>query len=296
MELLTQDDFETLHQCPWDAVTSEGAEFLYQDDMGCDVVRCPSCGVVYARRRLNGKGLPKYWSDYLSRVHVHDLDAVEKRNKMYQIDYAFSSRFVPFGKVLDVGCGNGSFMEVYEKHGYDVIGVEYGQEAATFAEKQHRVRYGIFDEMDFQEEKFDLIIFRGVLQYVPYPKKYLKKAVGLLAVGEGDRSGGHLFITAQPNMKSLGFRLFGKNFTQPVNGVDFIGLNERVLTEYLTDLGGEKVGEQYFYLETPYADEEADLLKMAKAVQYKGRHKEIDFKAPAYWGNMMTLIYSFRNG
>lgn len=125
MDILMEDDFETLHQCPWDAAESEAAEVLYRDDMGCDIVRCPECGIVYARRRLNSRGLPKYWSDYLSRVHVHDQGAVEKRNKMYQIDYEFSGRFVPSGKVLDVGCGNGSFMKIYEQNGYDVTGVEF---------------------------------------------------------------------------------------------------------------------------------------------------------------------------
>ena len=285
MEILTKDDFETLRQCPWDATPSEIAEFLYQDDMGCDIVKCPKCGIVYAKCRLNESGLPKYWGDYLSRIHVHDPEAVEKRNKMYQIDYAFSSQFVPSGKVLDVGCGNGSFMSVYEQHGYNVVGVEYGKEAADTAEKQHSVRYGVFDEMDFGEEKFDLVIFRGVLQYVPYPKKYIEKAISLLS------SGGYLFITAQPNMNSLAFRLFRKMFTQPVTGADFIGYTESTLSSYLQSVGLQKVGEQYFYEETPYANVEEDLLKMAKAIQYKRSEKEIDFKAPAYWMNMMTLMY-----
>lgn len=285
MEILTKDDFETLYQCPWDNAPSDIAEFLYQDDMGCDIVRCPQCGLVYAKRRLNESGLPKYWGDYLSRIHIHDLEAVEKRNKMYQIDYAFSSQFVPSGKVLDVGCGNGSFMAIYEQHGYDVVGVEYGKEAADTAEKLHRVRYGVFDEMDFGEEKFDLVIFRGVLQYVPYPKKYIEKAISLLS------SGGHLFITAQPNMNSLAFRLFRKMFTQPVTGADFIGYTEPTLSSYLQSVGLRKVGEQYFYEETPYANVEEDLLKMAKAIQYKRNEKKIDFKAPAYWMNMMTLMY-----
>ena len=204
MEILTKDDFETLYQCPWDNAPSDIAELLYQDDMGCDIVRCPQCGIVYAKRRLNESGLPKYWGDYLSRIHVHDPEAVEKRNKMYQIDYAFSSQFVPSGKVLDVGCGNGSFMAIYEQYGYDVVGVEYGKEAADTVEKLHRVRYGVFDEMDFGEEQFDLVIFRGVLQYVPYPKKYIEKAISLLS------SDGHLFIAAQPNYELAGVSVVWK--------------------------------------------------------------------------------------
>ena len=139
--------------------------------------------------------------------------------------------------------------------------------------------------MDFGEEKFDLVIFRGVLQYVPYPKKYIEKAISLLS------SGGHLFITAQPNMNSLAFQLFGKWFTQPVTGVDFVGFSESALTTYLSESGLKKMGECCFYTETPYADEESDLLLMAKAVEYKNKGIEIDFNAPAYWGNMMTLMY-----
>lgn len=177
MTELIEDDFEVLDRCSWDETSAELAKFLYLDDMDCDVVRCPQCGVVYAKRRLNAKALPKYWGDYLSRVHTHDIDAVEKRNKMYQIDYEFSSRYVSAGRDLNVGCCNGSFMDVYESHDYEVFGVDFG------------------------EEKFDLIIFRGVLQYVPYPKEYLKKAVRLLKPKRNFHAGGHLFITAQPYRK-----------------------------------------------------------------------------------------------
>lgn len=294
MEALCEHDFEFLKYCPWDHTDVEQAEYLYTDDMGCDIVHCPSCGVVYAKRRLNRSGLPKYWGDYLSRVHTHDIDSIKKRNQMYQIEYAFSQQYVFRGKVLDIGCSNGSFLDVYKARGYETFGVEYGKEAAIAAGETHKVRYGVFSEMDFEKEKFDLIIFRGVLQYIPYPKKYLEKAVELLRPKQGMRPGGYLFITAQPNMNSLAFRLFGKKFTQPVTGADFIGFTEQLLTRYLMEWGLKKVGERYFYPETPYAKEEEDLLKMAKAIQYKREGKEVDFSSPAYWGNMMTLMYTFQ--
>ena len=186
----TDEDFEVLNRCPWDGADATHAEFLYRDDVGCEIVRCPSCGVTYARKRLNAHGLPKYWGDYLSRVHIHDSKLTEQRNRMYQIDYDFSHLYVPSGRVLDVGCGNGSFMDVYLAHGYDVSGVEYGKEAAEVASEHHRVRYGVFSEMDFGEEKFDLVIFRGVLQYIPDPKSYLRKAASLLKKSDTANRGG----------------------------------------------------------------------------------------------------------
>lgn len=292
----TEEDFEHLAACPWDGAPSAEAEFLYEDDFGCDVVRCPSCGIVYARRRLSAQGLPKYWGDYLSRVHTHDPEAVAKRNVMYQIDYAFSRLYVPSGKVLDVGCGNGSFMDVYEAHGYDAYGVEYGKEAADVAGQHHRVRYGVFSEMDFGAERFDLIIFRGVLQYVPDPKSYLRKAVSLLKPATESTTGGHLFITAQPNMNAFAFRLFQKRFTQPVTGADFIGYHEAALTEYLASLGLRKAGERYFYEETPYADVENDILRVAKAIEEQRAGNPVTGRSPAFWGNMMTLMYEKKGG
>ena len=63
------------------------------------------------------------------------------------------------------------------------------------------------------------------------------------------------------------------------------------MTAYLDKIRLRKIGERYFYIETPYADENADLLKMAKAIQYRNEGKNIDFSAPSYWGNMMTLMY-----
>lgn len=180
MEYLTDEDFEVLTACPWDGASPSEADPLYTDDMGCGVVRCWRCGIVYAKRRLNDSGLEKYWDDYLSRVHLHDSETVAKRQGMYPLDYEFSHCYVPQGDVLDVGCGNGAFMDVYAAHGYQTFGVEYGREAAAVAGKKHRVWQGRFDEMDFGDQTFDLIIFRGVLQYVPQPKRYLEKAMGLL--------------------------------------------------------------------------------------------------------------------
>ena len=48
---------------------------------------------------------------------------------------------------------------------------------------------------------------------------------------------------------------------------------------------------QYFYEETPYAEVEEDILKVAEAIKLKRANKEITFKSPPFYGNMMSLIY-----
>ena len=92
-------------------------------------------------------------------------------------------------------------------------------------------------------------------------------------------------------MNALAFRLFGKKFTQPVTGADFIGYTESVLTTHLSGFELKKIEERYFYLETPYANEEWDILKMARAIKCKQKKEKIDFQAPPFYGNMMSIIY-----
>ncbi|WIW70385.1 class I SAM-dependent methyltransferase [Anaerosinus gibii] len=287
MNKLKEEDFEVLNNCPWHLDEQyNDFEFLYKDKMNCDIVKCKKCGIVFAHKRLNESGLKKYWDDYLSRVHVHDDELVKKRNEMYQIDFKFIQQYKMNGNVLDIGCGNGSFLDVFKKHGYRCFGVEFGREAAKVAKHSHDIYYGEFPKLNFNE-KYDLIIFRGVLQYFPEPINYLDKAISLL------NNNGCIFITAQPNMDSFCFKLFKENFNLPVTSADFFGYTENVFTNYFTSKGLLKVGEKYFYEKTPYANMESDILEVAKAIQLKRKNMKIDFKAPAFWGNMMSLIYKF---
>lgn len=277
-------DFEELDKCPWGGDSIEDGAYLYTDSMGCDVLRCEKCGIVYARRRLNTQGLAKYWRKYYSRVHTSNDMLTNQRNKMYEIDYRYISTFISKGRVLDVGCGDGSFMKFFETANYEIYGVEFGEEAADKAQKNHRVYRGEFPGIDI-DGSFDLIVFRGVLQYIPNPKAYIKKAVSLL------NKNGIIFITAQPNMDSFCFKLFRKNFLLAVSGIDFYGYTEPLLSDYMKQNNLRRVGEKYFYEETPYANVEENMKQVLEAILRNKRGEEIPFSSPPFWGNMMSLVY-----
>lgn len=291
MKKLFQSDYEELDKCPWCGHSSDDTEYEYTDDLKCNIVKCKHCGIIYAKNRLGKSGLGKFWEDYETRVHTSDQVLTQQREEMYSIDFEFANMFLSQIntkqiRILDIGCGNGHFMDLFEKWGgYTCEGVEFGKVAAQIAERRHNIYYGEFDKLNFADSRYNMVIFRGVLQYFPYPKTYLKKAVDLL-----EKSNGYIFITL-PNMDSLAARIFKKNFRLAVTGTDFIGYNEKIITEYMNSLGLKKVGERYFYSETPYADEEKDLMIMAKAIRLKNEGKTIEFKSPAFWGNVMTLMY-----
>lgn len=281
---LTNKDFNELSKCPWCNDNVENSKLLYTDLIGCDVVQCSKCGLVYAKRRLNGAGLDKYWNKYYSRVHTADQEMNYKREKMYELDFKYINSYISNGSVLDIGCGDGSFMNYFERNGFKTVGVEFGKEAASVGKKEHNIYYGVFTEIDI-DEAIDLVVFRGVLQYVPDSKAYLEKAISLL------KNRGIIFITAQPNIDSFCFNLFKENFTQPISGTDFCGFSESILTEFMVENGMRKIGEKYFYEETPYANVKEDIKAVAKAISCNENGENIAFSSPPFWGNMMSLVY-----
>lgn len=76
-----------------------------------------------------------------------------------------------------------------------------------------------------ESEKYDVIVFRGVIQYLLDPRKDLAKAAELL------KDNGILFISGS-NSESLCFRLFKGKFTQPVAPTDYYMFNRKILSDY----------------------------------------------------------------
>lgn len=181
-------------------------------------------------------------------------------------------------------CGEGGFLDLFKKDGCNTYGVEYGEEAAKIASISHKIYLGEFPDIDI-EETFDLIIFRGSIQYLINPKRYFEKAIKLL------NPKGKIFITSSPNSQSTCFNLFLNMYNLPVCVTDYYMYSEYLLKNYFEAKGMFLVSNKFFYEETPYCNFEEDLEKVRKAYKMKKANKPIDFKSPAYWDNMLSLVF-----
>ena len=278
------EDFIHIDKCPW--CGKENSKIMYNNTYETSVMLCLDCGLVYADKILNSTGLNKYWSNYLSLVQNDNDELVDKREIMYKLEFEYINDIIDCKNknVLDIGCGSGRFLDFFSENGAQCFGVEYGREAAEVSGKRYKVWLGEFPKIDI-DTKFDLIIFRGTLQYCINPKEYLNKAMKLL------NSGGYIYITSTPNSDSLCFNLFEDKFTLPVSVTDYYAFKESLLTKYINEVGGKLFCKYSFYKETPYANVEEDIEKVNKALSYKKSNKKIDFKSPPFFDNMLTLVY-----
>ena len=109
------------------------------------------------------------------------------------------------GRLLDVGCGNGLFLELAREMGWSAAGVDFDASAVEQARaKGFSVAHGGVDVLA-EPKAFDAITSSHVLEHVPDPLDHLRRLRALL------KPGGILWLQT-PNLDSLGARLYGRDW------------------------------------------------------------------------------------
>jgi SAM-dependent methyltransferase len=108
------------------------------------------------------------------------------------------------GRILDLGCGRGELLELFERQGWKAMGTQISQTAAEAARALRGVdvRLGELPQMGLEGASFDVITAFHVVEHLQDPALYLREARRLI------RPGGLLLVEV-PNLACPGFRLLG---------------------------------------------------------------------------------------
>ncbi|MBI1920712.1 MAG: class I SAM-dependent methyltransferase [Geobacter sp.] len=98
------------------------------------------------------------------------------------------------GKLLDIGCGRGSFLAGMRDAGWDVAGVEFSEETASHAREPYGVP--VATDLSWPDGSFDVITINHVLEHIHDPVAMLRGCRRLLKA-DG------LIVVAVPNIASM---------------------------------------------------------------------------------------------
>ncbi|MEO6871051.1 MAG: methyltransferase domain-containing protein [Chthoniobacterales bacterium] len=128
------------------------------------------------------------------------------------------AKFQPGGRLLDVGTGDGRFLQTCAELGYQVPGTEVSQAGADYARRRGLdVWMGQIVDLELPRDHFDVVTIWHVLEHVPDPRAVLQKVHSLL------KTRGILFV-AVPNEENFFLRdRFGKARGSPFDPLRFGG-------------------------------------------------------------------------
>lgn len=146
---------------------------LFEKD-GYQIVRCRSCGLVYVDADLASADLQRrYGPDYYGGGVFDDYMAERDERIASAGEYCrLLARLVPGGRLLDIGCATGFFLEAASQR-WDVTGVELSDFAAEYAKREfgHKVLTGDIADVGLPDASFDIVTMWNTVEHMANPRQ-----------------------------------------------------------------------------------------------------------------------------
>lgn len=214
--------------------------FLLEKE-GTSYFKCPRCGLVYTAPAPSSSELQQIAEDWAIHHHAGKNKLKwEGNRRLQQIIYAPRiKRFQQYrqtGRILDVGCSTGDFLEYVKDFGWNIYGCELSQHSSEFARNRLNcdVRCGEFEKSEFENSFFDIVTMWDVIEHVIDPQAIVNEAIRVL------RPGGLLALIT-PNYDSLTRRILFDKWEALIPPRHLCVFTEKTIRKLITDCGGRVV-------------------------------------------------------
>ena len=150
------------------------------------IVRCCKCGLVYVNPRQDhdlALSHEEYYGDgwvlaEASHWNVGSTCAFVETLRLIRI-------YQSSGKLLDIGCSGGFFLDMARQYGYEPYGIELDRSACDFAADKFGldVSHGCLFDAKFAEDFFEVVTIQNVLEHVDSPRDMLGEVLRVLKPG-----------------------------------------------------------------------------------------------------------------
>lgn len=247
--------------------------------------KCNNCNLVFMNPQLNEDGLTDYYSNYIGKRRLSNTLKMKQRSIQYVQDANLIKSFIKKGKILDVGCNGGFFLDEMGSQ-FTRFGTELDSSAVQYAKSNYgefasNIYNGSLSKAKFENDSFDLVMMRGVIEHVPDPEESINEVSRIL------KPGGLFYICATPNGESFCADLYRENWTlyHPVQHLWHFSPNNLSILCSKSNLSLE--WKDFPYLNTPYENVRVDAKKIAQKI-INNNDENI---SPPFFENMMSLVF-----
>ena len=166
---------------------------LYRLPAGA-LVRCAGCGTVRRANIVHGEAAERLYDDdaYLEAPYFDVLKVGASRDQQpYPVYARVLSRLATIpgiqagGRLLDVGCSYGAFLEMAAEEGWEPLGVELSSKGCEYA-RRHRgldVFHGTLEAAHLSTGSVQAVTLWDVVEHLARPLETLREAHRVLSPG-----------------------------------------------------------------------------------------------------------------
>lgn len=180
--------------------------FLTQDEF--TIQECENCAFRLTNPRPSEKDIYDYYKseEYIS--HSNSKEGL--MNTVYQIirkltlkrKFNLISKYISHGRILDIGCATGEFLNEFRKNNWLAYGVEPNETARNYAINNYNLEVGDENDLRILEARsFDVITMWHVLEHIAPIEQRIEEIERVL------KENGLLFV-AVPNSNSFDAKFY----------------------------------------------------------------------------------------
>jgi len=168
---------------------------------GASISKCVQCGLLGTTDFLTGVNTTQGIYETSPEHHlVYRQQYMDRRQPMYERVMPSLERFRKTGRLLEVGCSYGYFLEVARRAGWRAEGVEIsGYAAGVASSKGFEIHQGELQALALDPGSYDVIVMWDVIEHLLNPAEVVERCAELLLPGGA-------LIARTPNGHALGTR------------------------------------------------------------------------------------------
>lgn len=230
-----------MSNCP---ICHKETNLIEESTASYNLLRCSNCDLVFSSS-FSGRSLAdiydqEYQSGQYRKKYEQAREAAEgKHTHLYYGERIFFRRNHKRGeRLLDVGCGAGTFLVKAQRKSYKVHGIEISEEAVTFAENELGLNVDLGGVQDvlkckpYYKDFFDVCTSFEVIEHVNEPLKFLASIKTAL------KPRGEIYLST-PNWNSQYYQCARGHLSRPP--IHTLFFNPSSIKKILKKVGFEKI-------------------------------------------------------